>query len=198
MTRQTTARRPHMPENHQTDDEMFAAFQEGRPETLDMVRGWVSQVVTHPGWRFVDAESIVQDVLLKLLDITRTGRFRGASSFRTFATSVARNTCIDAYRRQRRRESVEQRHSDGIVTMAAAGDPETQHQAQERLELLRYVFQRLPEECRRLWIWVYGQGLAARQVAELLGISETNVRVRAHRCLQKARGMARDFLEQGG
>jgi RNA polymerase sigma-70 factor (ECF subfamily) len=186
-----------MPENRQTDEEMFAAFQSGRPEALDSVRGWVAQVVTHPAWRFMDAESVVQDVLLKLLDIARSGGFRGASSFRTFAISVARHTCIDAYRRQRWRERGERRHAASAVPVSADDDPETRHQVQERRELLRYVFQKLPEECRRLWVWVYGQGLAARQVAELLGISESNVRVRTHRCLQKARDIARDALAQG-
>ena len=186
-----------MPEKPGTEDEMLAAFERGRPEAVAAVRGWVSQVVAHPGWRFADAESIVQDILLKLLDIARAGRFRGMSSFRTFATSVARNTCIDAYRRQRWRERAERDYAAGGEPTVAPIDPETHRRTQERRELVRYIFQKLPEECRRLWVWIYGQGLAARQVGEHLGISETNARVRAHRCLQKARRVARDFLTQG-
>ncbi len=199
MTTSRAARRPDMQGNLEIEDETFAAFMAGRPEAVATVRRWVSQVVTHRGWRLADAESVVQDVLLKLLDIARSGRFHGASSFRTFATSVARNTCIDAYRRERWRQRVERQHASGSDRVASdsGSDPEAHRQAQEKRELLRYVFQRLPEECRRLWVWIYGQGRAARQVAEQLGISETNVRVRAHRCLQKARGIARDFLAQG-
>jgi len=186
-----------MPQNHRTEDALIAAFLSGRPEAVASVRGWVMQVVGHPAWRLGDAESVVQDVLLKLLDVTRSGNFRGASSFRTFAISVARHTCIDAYRRQRWRERFERQQAAGGDRSVSNDDPETRHQSRERLELLRYIFQKLPEECRRLWMWVYGQGLGARRVAELLGISETNVRVRTHRCLQRARDIARDFLEQG-
>ncbi|MGH9866671.1 MAG: RNA polymerase sigma factor [Candidatus Polarisedimenticolia bacterium] len=188
MAREVTTEPPEV------EDEILAAFRNGRPETVAMVRGWVMRVVTYPGWRFGDAESIAQDVLVKLLEIARSGRFRQTSSFRTFATSVARHTCIDAYRKQRWREQAERLHAVDTESSAASGEPDVHHEARERRELLRYVFQLLPEECRRLWVWIYGQGLAARQVAERAGISETNARVRAHRCLQRARGIARDYL----
>lgn len=194
VTTAIAARSRNMPEKREFEGDILAAFQSGRPEAIATVRRWVSHVVAHPGWRLSDAESVVQDVLLKLFDIARSGRFHGMSSFRTFATSVARNTCIDAYRRQRWRERAEVQNASGETRAIAAGDPEEERRTQERRELLRYVFQRLPEECCRLWIWIYGQGLAARQVAEKLGISETNARVRAHRCLQKARSIAREFL----
>jgi len=186
-----------MPGNHENEGDVFAAFRAGDPETIAAVRGWVTQVVAHAAWRFGDAESVVQDVLLKLLAIARLDRFRRMSSFRTFVISVARNTCIDVYRRQRWRERVEGRQDAGGGIVVAADDPEALHRAQERRELLRYVIQRLPDECRRLWTWIYGEGLAARNVAERLGISETNVRVRAHRCLRKARSIAASFLTQG-
>jgi len=187
---------PHGPmaDDQTKTEDVFAAFRSGDPGAVAEVRDWVRQVVGHPAWRLTDAESVVQDVLLKILDIARADRFEHRSSFRTFATSVARHTCIDAYRKERWRERMEVRSAADADETSTSGNPEAHHSMRERRELLSYVYQKLPEECRRLWRWVYGQGLAARQVAEQLGISEENVRVRVHRCLQKARGLASDYL----
>ncbi len=178
--------------------DVFAAFRKGDAGAVAEVRDWVRQVASHPAWRLSDVDSIVQDVLVKILDIARGDRFEHRSSFRTFAVSVARHTCIDAYRKERWRERMEGRSASDPDETAMAGNPETHHYMKERRELLAYVYQKLPEECRRLWRWVYGQGLAARLVAEHLGISEENVRVRVHRCLQKARGLASEYLGEGG
>src|SRR5262245_7468225 len=172
-----------MPNDDRDREEIFAAFREGDPGAVAEVRDWIARVVGHSAWRLADAESVVQDVLVKLLDVARSDRFERRSSFRTFAVSVARHTSIDAYRRQRWRERMESPAVGGTEAVAAAGDPEAQRHAEERRELLRYVYQKLPEDCRKLWRWVYGEGLEARQVAGQLGISEENVRVRVHRCL---------------
>ncbi len=185
-----------MPQRPPFEDPVFSAFRGGDASALAEVRGWITQVVSHPAWRLADVESVVQDVLLKLLDIARSGAFQQRSSFRTFTISVARHTCIDAYRRQRWREQTEVRLAPTAAKVAAEGEPEAQHYAREQRDALCYIYQKLPEECRRLWLLIYGQGLAARQVAERLGISEENVRVRVHRCLQKARVIADNFLGQ--
>ena len=72
-----------------------------------------------------------------------------------------------------------------------AGDPQRDVERRERLEHLRYIHQRLPEDCRKLWGLVYGEGLPAPEVARRLGISDVNARVRIHLCLEKARELGR-------
>lgn len=190
MTTSAAARYRDMAENHHAQDEILEGFRGGRPGAVATVRGWVSSVAAHPGWQLADTESVVQDVLIKLLALADGGGFRGHSSFRTFSISVARHTCIDAYRKQKRRERIEREHAREVARQDVGASGKA-----ERRELLRYVFQKLPGECRRLWNWIYWQGLASRDIAEKLGITETNARVRAHRCLQKARAISRDYLE---
>ena len=47
--------------------------------------------------------------------------------------------------------------------------------------------------CRELWRLVYAEGLSAQDVGEKLGIKAGNVRVRVHRCLEKARAIYADL-----
>ena len=162
------------------------------PETT-RVRGWVAAVVRHSGWRLADREAVVQDIMIRLIEIGRAGRFRGASSFRTFVIAIAKNTCIDVHRRDSLRGRTET--AEPVERFASPGsNPETAFLQNERLELLRYVVQKLSAECRRLWVWVYQERRSARAVAEQLGISEGSVRGRVHRCLNRARRIVRDFV----
>jgi RNA polymerase sigma-70 factor (ECF subfamily) len=169
-------------------------FLAGRPQAVAAVRGWVEVVVRGGGWRFADPEGVVQEVLLKLLRILRGGSFQGSSSFRTFVHAVARHTCIDTYRQERLRADREDEPQGGASASSAEIDPASDIDKRERLELLMYIFQKLPRECRRLWGWVYGDGLTAQEVAVRLDTTPGNVRVQVHRCLQKARVIGRAFV----
>ncbi len=174
-----------------TDSEILDGFAAGDGGAFRHVQGWVEGVVRVGRWNFEDPEGVVQEVLLKLLRIVRSGRYRGQSSFKTFAFSVARHTSIDIYRRQRLRTKIHApEQSEAPSPEPDAGERVEQR---ERLECLSYIFQRLPDDCRRLWSFVYGEGLSAAEVGRRLGITPGNVRVRTHRCLQKARDIATGF-----
>jgi RNA polymerase sigma-70 factor (ECF subfamily) len=177
-------------EQESTDDAIFQGFLAGGSDALHHVQGWVDAVVHLGRWRFADPEAVSQDIVLRLLTIVRSGRYARRSTFKTFVFAVARYTCVDQFRHDRLRARVEV--STAVEPEAADG---TQHAlaARESLELLRYVLQQLPGECRRLWEWVYVEGRSAAEVGRALGLREGTVRVRVHRCLLKARGLATRF-----
>ena len=129
------------------DPDILSGFESEDDAAVRHVQGWVDGVVHLGRWRFEDPEGVAQEVLIKLLRIVRSGGFGGQSSFKTFVFSVARHTCIDIYRRQRLRTSVHapEEAAEGVSRENPHGDLEQR----ERLELLSYVFQKLPDECRR-------------------------------------------------
>ena len=51
----------------------------------------------------------------------------------------------------------------------------------------------MSDDCRRLWTLIYVEKLPSDTVAERLGLSAVNIRVRAHRCLEKAREIVKQF-----
>ena len=178
------------------DDAILNGFLAGEDEAVHHVQGWVDGVVHLGRWRFEDPEAIGQEIVMRLLGILRSGRYEKRSSFKTFAFAVAKYTCVDLYRRQRLRARVETAHGGPVPEAPAPEAADHPHRALERredLELLKYVLQGLPEECRRLWTWVYGEGLSAADVGRRVGASAGTVRVRVHRCLEKARAFARRY-----
>ncbi|HKQ98209.1 MAG TPA: sigma-70 family RNA polymerase sigma factor [Candidatus Polarisedimenticolia bacterium] len=180
-----------------TDDAILNGFLAGEEEAIHHVQGWVDGVVHLGRWRFEDPEAVGQEIVMRLLGIVRSGRYQKRSTFKTFVFAVAKYTCVDLFRRERQRTRVETVAGAPLAGVDAGPPPDHPHRAlQERedLELLKYILQGLPEECRRLWGWVYGEGLSAAEVGSRLGTNAGTVRVRVHRCLQKAR----DFVRQYG
>lgn len=174
------------------DTELIAAFLSGRPEAHAEVRDWAGSVARRRRWAFDDAEAAVQEILYRLLRILRENKFRGASSFSTFVISVARYTCLELHRTELARRSVAL--ENGPAEPRAA-DPEPAGEREDRIRLLRYILQKMSDECRRLWNWVYVDGLSSSAVGERLGIAPGTARVRVHRCLEQARRFRQEFEE---
>jgi RNA polymerase sigma factor (sigma-70 family) len=164
------------------------------PSAVETVRGWVAAMVYGAGWGLDDPEAAIQDVTMRVLHLGHSGRIREDTDFKSFVRTVARHECTDIYRRERLKVTVESRASDAAHRSTAEDNPYKRLERKERRELLRFVFQALPEECRRIWRWLYGEGQSAAEVADRLGITVGNARVRAHRCLQKARRIREEYV----
>jgi len=119
--------------------------------------------------------------------------FRGDASERTYLFRIAHNRGLShAFHRGRRRER-EAGSSPG--QLAAVADPrpgpEATTAAVERHERLLAAMRRLPVGQRQVLALAL-EGLPHREIAEVVGISESNVAVRLHR----ARGALRAELTE--
>jgi RNA polymerase sigma factor (sigma-70 family) len=183
------------------DDAILEGFLAGDEEAVHHVQGWVDGVVHLGRWRFEDPEAVSQEIVMRLLDIVRSGRYARRSSFKTFAFAVAKYACVDQFRRERLRGRVETQAAgerQDAPAVLEADQPHRALQAREEMELLRYILQGLPDQCRQLWAWVYGEGLSAPEIGSRLGATPGTVRVRVHRCLQKARELVHAFAGGAG
>lgn len=173
---------------------IYLGFREGRAADVEVVQGWIRSVVHGGNWRFRDPRAVVQEVLLELVRISRSERIQEAGSFLKLVQTVSKNVCVDTYHRERKgvQEPLDADHSD----LRAKDDPEARIRAKDRLSALRYVLQRLGDPCRELWALVYGERLSSADVARRLGTTDGNVRVRMHRCLEKARETYREFCKR--
>ena len=172
-----------------SDDATLNGFLAGDDQAVFLVQGWVDGVVHLGRWRFEDPQAVSQEIVMRLVTTVRSGRYQRRSTFKTFVFAVAKYTCVDIYRRERLRSRVEM---EGQPVAAGRSEREPQCSVEERESraVLRYVVQRLPDECRRLWKWVYTEGLTAAEIGSRLGASAGTIRVRVHRCLEKARAYA--------
>ena len=114
-----------------------------------------------------------------------------AGAFLKLVRTIAKNVCVDTYHRERKgaAEPLDPDRAEGI---AGPGDPEGRLRAHERLQALAYVLQKLGNSCRELWTLVYGEKLSSGEIARRFGTTDGNVRVRMHRCLERARAIARE------
>ena len=172
---------------------VLSGFLAENDSALETVRAWVSDLVG-ARWSFPDPEAVVQEIVLELLRLARGGRIRRDTAFRSFVLTVARNTCVDHYRRQRLRATVDQDDKFFETLDAPGPDPEEAARKRERLEQVRFIVQALDPGCRDLLRRFFGEELDGGEIARRMGISPGNVRVRVHRCLDKARKIRQEFL----
>jgi len=146
-----------------------------------------------------DGEEVAQEAVLKAFKAL--GRFRQESKFSTWLIQIAINEAKMKLRKDRRHlyESIEQgqQSDDGdYIPRDFADWREIPSQALERRELrnaLTKALESLPEKYRTILILRDVNHLSITETAQVLGLSEANVKTR----LSRARLQMRDALANG-
>jgi RNA polymerase sigma factor (sigma-70 family) len=180
---------------------LAAPVQSGLPVPDEPSRWFSEQVHAHDGRLKAylrgsfpsvrDFDDLVQESYLR---VWRRQLDRPIASARAFLFKVARNLALDALRHER--ASPIERVTDFPVSDVIDDGPgvvETVCTNQE-VELLFQAIQKLPARCRQIVIMRKIQGLAQKEIALRLGISESTVQVQASRGLQRCE----EFLRERG
>ena len=146
-----------------------------------------------------DAEEVAQEAVLKAFK--GLARFRQESKFSTWLIQITINEAKMKLRKDRRHlyESIEQgqQNDDGdYIPREFADWREIPSQALERRELrdaLKKALESLPEKYRTILILRDVNHLSITETAQVLGLSEANVKTR----LSRARLQMRDVLAHG-
>lgn len=135
------------------------------------------------------AEDLLQEVLVRLAEALPG--FRGESSLKTWAFTVATRVAIDHHRRSGARASV----VGFEETMAATEDQDVaggRLVIREMNSCIREVIERLPEDHRAALLLHDFQGLTAAETAAACGCSLATAKIRIHR----ARTRLKAILQQ--
>ncbi len=185
------------------DDKLVEALrrgEEGAVEALvDRYGGWIHQVAR----RFLrdsrDAEEVVQDVLLTVVQKIQT--FKGEAAFSSWLYRVTANAAYGRLRARRSRPEVslepllpvfdeEGRHAQPVADWSPQlEDPAVAREARAAIDR---SLNRLPEEYRIVVLLRDVEGLSNEEVAGALGLSVSAVKSRLHR----ARLVLRQALAQ--
>lgn len=131
-----------------------------------------------------DRDDLLQEIAMALW--RALPRFRGECSERTFLFRIAHNRAIAHLARARSQPAV----GEELDVHDPAPDPEAGLVREQKVERLRGAIHRLPLVYRQV-ITLLLEGLGYGEIAEVLGISESNVGAR----LTRARQLLRDSLE---
>ncbi|MCC6367396.1 MAG: sigma-70 family RNA polymerase sigma factor [Bryobacterales bacterium] len=127
------------------------------------------------------AEDLTQQVLMKTLEALRAGRLHEPEKLASFVLGTCRMSVLDLRRNAQRRERLLEQFGADLAASAQAWLPPLDHD-----QLARCV-QSLRERERSVVVMSFYDEQTGADVANLLGISEANVRVIRHRAIQQLR-----------
>jgi RNA polymerase sigma-70 factor (ECF subfamily) len=140
------------------------------------------------------AEEATQDAFLKLY--AARDRYEARSRFSTYLFRIARNHCLNLRARHDNRRVDRSRTSEHTVGDAAGPDREA-----ERTELrtaLRAALAELPENQATALVLAQYEGLSYREIASVLGVSESATKSLIHRARERMMKELRGWTSREG
>jgi len=129
------------------------------------------------------AEDIVQQTFLQMH--SARDRFRRGASVAPWAFAIARRLMLDALKRKDRRVLP---HDDAKAGEDANG-PDGELYGKQLEACVVRALEGLPQGQREAFLLVRAEGLSVAEAAEVLGITVTATKVRAHRAYEALRGV---------
>ena len=129
-----------------------------------------------------DAEELTQDVFMKAFE--HLDSFYGESSFSTWVYRIAYNTAVSYLRKKKSVETVIDEAFWNTVSETEV-DEALDDDSEERVEQLQQALTQLSADERALVTLFYEEERPVQEVAEVLGLSVSNVKVKLHRVRKK-------------
>lgn len=177
------------------DEELaITQFTQGVPNNY--IDGLIRQTVRFQIWgKKFEAEEVIQNTRLALLSCFREGKYKG-KGLTTYVCRIAAIQSVMEMRRHYRSEKYRAEWSEQANQQPGpAGNPLTTLLEREKKDRAIRVLKTLGKLCRQLLMLKFYKGLSYREIGGRLGLTEVNVRVSVHRCLQKSKEIAKKMEE---
>ena len=116
-----------------------------------------------------DRKDLVQEIMIQLWK--SFDKYTGKHKYSTWMYRIALNTAISFYRKENSRQKISNPLSDGILTFA---DTNTTGETEENIGFLQQFISELKELDKALLL-LYLEEKSQREIADIMGMSETNV-----------------------
>lgn len=196
-----------------SDEELLRRFNEGDADAFEvLVRRYerpLYNFILRSVRRRERADELLQDVFLKV--VQRSGDFKGNSKLSTWLYTIARNLCIDHSRKMvfRRHKSLDAPGRSGgdsdegptLLERTAADGPTADRAAiaQDLQRRIAEAVEELPEEQREVFLLRQVQGMAFKDIADVVGVPENTIKSRmryALERLQRALAEYQDYVRE--
>jgi RNA polymerase sigma-70 factor, ECF subfamily len=137
-----------------------------------------------------EAEDVVQEAYLRAF--THLDQFAGRARFATWLSRIALHEALARVRRGRRFAALPEEETLSDLPASPRSGPEDRAANRELAAALAAAVDALPESHRAVFVLREVEGLSTAETAEVLGLSQPNVKVRLHR----ARAALRADLER--
>ncbi len=176
----------------ETDEALMERFCDGDARAFDAlfqryarpVHGFLSRLVKSPE----HAEDLTQATFLSL--VRARGRFQKGAPFRPWLYAIAANAAKDHLRRQRPEELT----PEGELPQRAAEEPPASEAGMQKR--VQTALEQLPQTQREAIVLHRFHGLSFGEIAQALGVTESAVKVRAHRGYERLRELLGDLKSE--
>ena len=128
-----------------------------------------------------DRKDLIQEIIIQLW--RSFSKYDEQYKLSTWIYRIALNVSISFYRKEKRRDAISQPISESIFSMTENDEP---NEINNDLNLLQRFISELKELDRAL-ILLYLDGNSQKEMAEILGLTETNVATKVSRIKSKLR-----------
>lgn len=138
-----------------------------------------------------DVEDAMQEAYLKAY--AKLDQFKGEAAFSTWLVRIGVNEALQHLRRERHMQRLADAdvHAERLDQLPDGGmNPEQRSMQEQNHRLLEAAIDKLPEAYRSVYMLREVEDMGVADVAESLGLSEGNVKVRLHR----AKAMLKESL----
>ncbi len=160
-----------------SDKELLSQYQSGNEAALELLITRHKEKIFTSIYIFVKdrylAEDIFQDTFIKIIDTLRRGKYKEEGKFLPWAMRIARNLCIDHFRKTKRTPTITNGDGYDIFDILRfdtdnAEDTMIRNQSHDRV---RKLVNQLPNEQKEVVILRHYAQLSFKEIAKLTGVS---------------------------
>ncbi|WP_272953899.1 RNA polymerase sigma factor [Gracilibacillus saliphilus] len=123
------------------------------------------------------AEDLAQETFIKMIDALSSYQHKG---FKTWISRIALHKAID-YKRKKTRQKEELETFEEFEPVSMQTDPDEQIISKDTLNKVHQYVNNMPEKFQIVVKAYYFEELSYKQIAQKLGVEETNVKMRLYR-----------------
>lgn len=169
----------------------------GRDERIELLMEKYGEEIKRLVYTYVKdhsaAEDITQEIFITVY--VKLDSFAGKSSVKTWVYSIAINKCKDHLKSWHVRKMTVQENIKELLKSNRRGPGDEVIDKQDSEQIVDHVL-KLAISYREVILLYYYRHLSIKEVSEILGISESTVKVRLHRAREKLR-KSLEHLERG-
>jgi RNA polymerase sigma-70 factor (ECF subfamily) len=166
------------------NDLIVLIVQEGRRELMHVIYDRYADKVYHKCISLckdrILSQDLMHDIMVKIL--AKLSQFKGTSDFSFWVHSITYNYCMDHLRKKKKSHVTEVLDYNTFDTIAEDEIEQENNILKElRLEQLAKIFENLDPEEKGMLLMRYQESLSIKEIAEVLGISDSAVKMRLKR-----------------
>ena len=128
-----------------------------------------------------EAEDVVQETMIKVWN--RRDHWDEIENMEAFCLTICRNISLDKMKKaENQNQSLQEGHD--APDLSYTSNPEEQAMQRDRIQLIRHLINHLPEKQRSCMQLRDFEGKSYKEIAQVLGISEEQVKINIFRARQ--------------